>query len=192
MKILGILVILTGILVGHISAAVIKEPLSQLYPTPTITPSPTPFIRGTPTKLVIPTINLETTVESVGLDSEGRMDIPKQINNVAWYSPGVKPGELGSAVINGHVDTPQGKPAVFANIENLKIDDTIKVEYTSGESQTFVVTDVQSYSLETMPLEAIFNKKDGSYLNLITCDGEWNRSKKTYSHRLVVFAKKTN
>jgi hypothetical protein len=37
----------------------------------------------------------------------------------------------------------------------------------------------------------VFASNDGgAHLNLITCAGEWNKGKKSYSERLVVFADK--
>jgi hypothetical protein len=51
------------------------------------------------------------------------------------------------------------------------------------------VRETRTYKQDERPDE-IFNKTDGSHLNLITCSGIWDNAKKRYSHRLVVFADK--
>src|SRR5438128_2185263 len=68
---------------------------------------------SSPTTIRIPAIHINARVESVGLDSEGHMAVPKVPANVAWYNLGPKPGEDGNAVIDGHIDTITGEPAVF-------------------------------------------------------------------------------
>src|SRR5688500_6975589 len=46
-----------------------------------------------PVSFSIPSLGIEdASVESVGLDKENKMDIPKKDENVAWYNLGVKPG----------------------------------------------------------------------------------------------------
>ena len=57
---------------------------------------------GIPTRLRIPKINVDTVVESVGLTLDDAMDVPKNYKHTAWYNGGPRPGQIGSAVINGH------------------------------------------------------------------------------------------
>src|SRR3982074_2524002 len=61
--------------------------------------------RPVPMKLQIPSISVDSPVEQVGVDKSGNMDVPKQLADVAWYSPGVVPGQPGDAVIAGHKDS---------------------------------------------------------------------------------------
>lgn len=145
---------------------------------------------GNPIILSIPKFNVTATIESVGLDSKNRMDIPKNFNNVAWYSLGFQPGEKGSAVIDGHVDTPTGAPAVFAQIATLQQGDSITVQDSYNKTHSFTVIKVVTYPYDTLPLQMIFNSTDKPRLNLITCAGKWDRIAKNYSERTVVFAEK--
>jgi len=41
-----------------------------------------------PVRLQIPTLTIDAVIEAVGRDTNGAMDIPKQVDNVAWYAPG--------------------------------------------------------------------------------------------------------
>ncbi len=141
-----------------------------------------------PTKLSIPKLGVTADVESVGMDSQGRMDIPKDDFDVAWYHLGYKPGTMGSAVIDGHFDRASGAPAVFYNLNKLKSGDKILVSDNAGHTLTFVVTDQELYPFNDFPLQKVFNSTDQPRLNLITCDGVWNSSAHNYSQRLVIYA----
>ncbi len=90
---------------------VMQGSVSYLKPSPEI---------AIPVKLVIPKLKIDVMVESVGLDDKGRMDVPKGVTNVAWYSLGVKPGQAGNSVIDGHFDQPDGSPSVFFKLNQTK------------------------------------------------------------------------
>lgn len=161
---------------------------SALSAAPSPTPRPIPQEQiAEPQNLSIPKINVSAAVESVGQDSEGKMDVPKDVFNVGWYSLGTKPGEKGSAVMAGHLDTVTGAPAVFYYINQLIAGDIVIVTDKNGKDLTFEVTNVQSYQYDQAPLQEIFASNDKPRLNLITCAGAWNVGNRNYSNRLVVY-----
>jgi sortase (surface protein transpeptidase) len=143
---------------------------------------------GTPSRIQIPKLGVDTTVEQVGMDANGNMDVPKDPDNVAWYRLGYKIGGNGSAVIAAHFDKPSGAPAVFYHLSSLQPGDAIKVSDESGNTLTYRVTESTAYPYDNFPLQKVFNSSGTPTLNLITCDGTWDRTKKTYSNRLVVFS----
>jgi LPXTG-site transpeptidase (sortase) family protein len=142
-----------------------------------------------PQRLVIPSLNIGSSVEIVGKDSSGRMDVPKEDVNVAWWKYGPIPGEVGNAVIAGHFDTKTGEPAIFYDLGNLKVGDEIMTIHENGKSRTFEVYKVEKFKDNEFPLELVFGENEGKNLNLITCAGEFNSLNKNYSDRLVVFAR---
>lgn len=144
---------------------------------------------GLPSELSIPKLGINTSIESVGMDTEGKMDVPKNDDDVAWYNLGYKPGDKGSAVIAGHYDKVTGAPAVFYNISNLTSGDTIVVTDYQDKEYTFMVTHTETYPFDALPLQAIFNTQGTSTLNLITCEGKFNQTSSNYSHRTVVYSK---
>lgn len=154
--------------------------------------TPTPLNKnqiGIPGVISIPSLGVTAKIESVKRDKLGRMDIPKSYNNAGWYSLGPKPGEAGSAVIDGHVDTPQGNPSIFANIDELQPGDEIIIQDSSGKNRIFTVARGVNYPLSNIPLEYIFDTNTSEKrLNLITCSGRWDKSKKMYTERYVVYA----
>ena len=158
---------------------------------PTTTPTPASTV-SIPRTISIPAIGINTAVETVAMDAQGRMDVPRDVNDTAWYSLGARPGEKGSAVIDGHLDTVTGAPAVFWNLKKLQTGDTISVTDMKGQTYTFTITKVINYPYDQVPLQQIFATNDKPRLNLITCGGTWNRAAHNYQERTVVYAEMTN
>lgn len=144
-----------------------------------------------PVQIQIPKINVAATLESVGLTSDGAVDVPKTPANAAWFNMGPRPGEKGSAVIVGHYGRwKNGEGSVFDNINTLKQGDKLYVKDAKGTTITFIVKETKKYDPDATAVD-VFHSSDGkSHLNLITCEGTWNKISKSYSKRLVVFADK--
>lgn len=141
-----------------------------------------------PKSLVIPSLEVSVDVEHVGKDSEGRMDIPQDPLNTAWYELGALPGEKGNAVIAGHYDTPTGDPSIFYDLASLQEGDEIVSVDEEGNEYVFKVTDIVTYDNDEFPLREVFGSHDKARLNLITCAGEFDRELKDYSERTVVYS----
>ena len=145
---------------------------------------------GFPIRLKIPEINVDATIEYVGLTQNGGIGVPKGPINVAWFKLGPKPGEKGVAVIDGHSGWKDGIPAVFDNLYKLRKGDKIYVENKEGNTVTFVVNEIKEFNPKA-DASSVFISNDGlSHLNLITCGGSWDEVNKTHTARLVVFADK--
>lgn len=145
---------------------------------------------GFPVRLVIPAINVNANITRVGISSNGDMEVPSNIMDVGWFELGPRPGEKGSAVMAGHLNGKNGEAGVFAELYKLRKGDKLYVEYDKGPSTTFIVQEARAY--DPGYADEVFTQSDNSYLNLITCDGIWSKSKKSYNKRLVVFAGITN
>jgi sortase (surface protein transpeptidase) len=157
--------------------------------TASVSPSFTSSDPGIPQTISIPKINLHADVESVAMDSQGRMGVPTNPDDTAWYSPGFRPGMKGSAVIDGHLDRVTGAPAAFWNLNQLIVGDNIIVSEDNGHTYTFAVNDIEKYPYNQFPLSQVFGDADVPMLNLITCNGVWDKNSKNYSNRLVVYSK---
>lgn len=143
---------------------------------------------GVPVRIRIPSIAVDAEIESVTLTKDGAMGVPKEPLNAAWFSLGPRPGETGSATIDGHVDWTHGTRAVFADLRKLKTGDTITVQDEKGADVSFVVRGSRKYDAAADATEAFVSNDDKSHLNIITCDGAWDKNAKQYTQRLVVFA----
>ncbi len=155
-------------------------------------PATTQIGPGLPVRLIIPSINVDAPIIYVGLAPDGSVDVPKGPDQVAWFQFGPRPGAKGSAVITGHYGPwRNGANSVFDNLYKLKQGDKIYVKDDKGISLTFTVRDSHIYNPnESVP--EVFSKDDGTYLNLITCHGDWLANQKTYTKRLVVFTDATS
>ena len=141
---------------------------------------------GLPVRLKIPSINVDAAIEYVGLTSKREMEVPINTVDVGWFDLGPRPGEKGSAVMAGHFNGRNGEAGVFANLYKLKQGDKLYTEDSKGMSTAFVVRESRTY--DSGYADDVFSRSDGTYLNLITCDGVWDGVKKSYNKRLVVFA----
>lgn len=169
-----------------------EKPTTQMASTTT---SPSPFADTiikdersgiVPSTIEIPAIDVSTSIEAVGLKENGEMAVTESFETTAWYQGGYKPGEPGNAVIGGHVDSRNG-PAVFYKLNKLSKGDEIIVKNKEGEQRTFVVMEKKEYPWDDAPLKSIFGYSHASSLNLITCTGDFDRSARNYSKRLVVY-----
>lgn len=162
---------------------------SSSAPTTSPTPPPPPPAPTPYGKIAIPSIGVSAHIEAVGVDTKGNMGVPKDARNVAWYTGGVKPGEIGNAVIAGHLDTASGRAAVFFRLKQLRPGDTIHVDQPDGTSPKFVIDRVQTVPVtDAAAFQSVFGTSERAQLVLITCAGKWNQQARTYADRLLVFA----
>lgn len=143
-----------------------------------------------PTRLRIPKIGVNSVIEYMSLTIDGVMDVPKGPDHVGWFAPGTHPGDAGSAVMAGHYGWKNGIPAVFDDLNALRKGDLLYVDDGKGQTVMFVVRESRTYSSTDDASEVFRSSDGGSHLNLITCQGVWNKTRKSYSERLVVFAEK--
>lgn len=171
-------------------AIVAEDTPTGFADTALVPPTPTPEADtppiAEPVQLEIPRLGSAASVEYVGLDDQRRMDVPKDAANVAWYKFGARPGEVGNAVLAGHLDSETG-PAVFYDLESLEPGNTIFVTDSAGARHEFRVTDKQTYAHDKFPMDEVFGASDKRRLNLITCEGQFDAAAKNYSHRTVVY-----
>lgn len=144
-------------------------------------------IQGLPVRLKIPTIGVDSAIEDAYITPDGRMEVPLGSVNVAWFALGPHPGQEGSAVIGGHFGIKDNVPFVFYKLNELKVGDMVYVEDDTGKNIAFVVRSFQSFNRDD-DATTVFTSEDGlAHLNLVTCEGIWNKVNDTYPQRLVVF-----
>jgi hypothetical protein len=175
-------------------------PSAQIKPTATAAlpaPTDTPAVQyPLPIRITSPAANINGSVIPVGVDSTGAMAAPEGPNSDPvwfegfWWQYGVKPGQVGNAVIAGHLDRKDGSPALFWGLRRLKVGDSVYVRTEMGTQLHFVVTKVQTFynptgGADDPIIQQIFGPATTPNLNLITCTGDWTG--KEYTKKLVVF-----
>ncbi len=142
-------------------------------------------------QLIIPLIEVNAPLEAVGIASDGSMALPTQHpwDDVGWYAYGPYPGEVGSAVLAGHLNRPDGSSAVFWKLRLLHRGNIVIIKERSGRIMRFSVLDLQVYTLTQAPKQRIFGQRGGAFLNLITCAGVWQPALHQTNQRLIVYTK---
>jgi hypothetical protein len=144
---------------------------------------------GIPLRLAIPAIGVDAAIEAVGVDSTNTMETPEDPWSTGWYSLGARPGQIGNAVIAGHVDYAGIGPVVFWRLSSVTPGMEIWVTADDGARWRFVVQSVESFLVDQFPGERVFGPTKDTYINLISCVGDFDRATASYNKRIVVFAK---
>ena len=150
-----------------------------------------PMLPGSaPVGLDIPRIGVRAdTIVELGLASDGTIEVPQDASAPGWFAPGPSPGQLGPAIIAGHVDSTSG-PAVFYRRGELGRGDRVKVTREDGSVATFAVDKVKTYEKNEFPTRAVYGTTNRAELCLITCSGEYD-SETGYLSNTVAYASLT-
>ena len=146
--------------------------------------------RSLPVSVDIPAIGVDSKLLHLGLNSDGTIQVPSletSSDEAAWYKYSATPGQIGSSVIEGHVDSYQGA-AVFFRLGALRPGDTVNVTLADGVTAIFRVTGVREYLKSRFPAKAIYGATDFAALRLITCGGVFDYATGHYLSSTVVFA----
>lgn len=140
-------------------------------PSPDFGPS---MSGSTPVGLTIPRIGVRADkIVDLGLADDGTIEVPQDASAPGWFTPGPSPGQLGPAVIAGHVDSATG-PAVFYRLGELRPGDRVQVARADGSTADFRVDKVETYEKESFPTRAVYGTTHNAELRLITCSGEYD------------------
>lgn len=145
-----------------------------------------------PVRLQIPRLGLDRRLLKLGLTKDGELQVPEmsQANLPGWYRYSPPPGDVGPAVIAGHVDSMKG-PAVFYELRELQEGDTIRVRRNDGVVAVFTVTRIQLFPKAHFPTKLVYGAIRRPGLRLITCGGVYDRAHGGYQGNTIVFAKLT-
>ena len=146
--------------------------------------------RSVPVAVRIPAIGVDSKLLRLGLNADGTVQVPSirtSAGRAAWYKYSATPGQIGSSVIEGHVDSQRG-PAVFFRLGALRRGDAIDVRLANGVTAVFRVTGVREYSKSRFPSKAIYGAAKFAALRLITCGGAFDYATGHYLSSTVVFA----
>ena len=142
-----------------------------------------------PIHLIIDAITVNNPIINVGLEEDGAMEIPEDIFELGWYELGVRPGELGSAVIAGHVDSREQGMGAFFDLRFLREGDSIITLHEEGEQLSWTVYLTEQYNKPDMPMEELFRQGGTTKeLVLITCGGQFDPTARSYEDNFVVYA----
>jgi hypothetical protein len=141
-----------------------------------------------PVRVGVPSVGVDAAVSPVRLDGSGVLTPPADTATAGWFAPGPAPGEVGPAVLAGHVDSTAG-PGAFFRIGSAAVGDPILVTRADGTALRFVVTRVARYPKTAFPTAEVYGATADAELRLITCGGRFDRAQRSYVDDVVVFAR---
>jgi Sortase domain len=140
-----------------------------------------------PRSIRIPAIGVRARVIPLALNPDGTMQTPRDFSVTGWYKPWREPGERGSAVITGHVDSVDG-PAVFYRLRDLRRGNIIRVGRADGSVVRFRVEGLERWPKAEFPTRRVFRPTRISTLRLVTCSGNFDASTGHYVDNTIVYA----
>jgi hypothetical protein len=140
-----------------------------------------------PRSIRIPAIGVRAPVIPLGRGADGTMQTPRDFSVTGWYKPWREPGERGSAVITGHVDSVNG-PAVFYRLRDLRRGNIIRVGRADGSVVRFRVEGLERWPKADFPTHRVFGPTRISTLRLVTCSGNFDASTGHYVDNTIVYA----
>lgn len=161
--------------------------LNMSPPALPLNEQPNGLFRSAPTQISIPAINLKSSFVGLRQNQDGTLAVPKRSDVAGWYEFGPAPGEVGPAVIVGHVDSWRG-PAIFYRLSELQPGQLIIINRTDGQRVTFKVDKVAEFDQQNFPTNEVYGNINHAGLRLITCSGNYSVLSGRYSNNTVVFA----
>lgn len=142
-----------------------------------------------PSWVDIPSIAARSSLIGLGLNPDKSIQVPPvdQPQQAGWYKFGPPPGQVGPAVILGHIDGDH-QEGIFWKLHELKPGDKVLVGQQDGHTLTFTVTKVDSVAKDSFPTDAVYGNTSDPELRLITCGGAFDASTGHYLDNFIVYA----
>lgn len=150
-------------------------------------PAPFTMDASAPVSIKARTVDITSSLGRVALNKDGTIEVPTDPARAAWYRLGPTPGQLGPAVIVGHLDSRVG-PAVFYRLSSLRPGQIIDVTRSDKKVAHFRIDAINTYRRDKFPTKTVYGPIDYAGLRLITCGGVYDKKTKAYASNVVVFA----
>jgi len=140
-----------------------------------------------PVELTIPAIGVHTALEELGRTQQGTLQVPDSTTIAGWYTGSPRPGEIGSSIIAGHIDSTSG-PGVFFRLRMLRPGELVYVRRADTALVVFRVTGEHMYPKNGFPTGRVYGPVPDAELRLITCGGVFDPTTLSYLQNVVVYA----
>jgi sortase (surface protein transpeptidase) len=141
-----------------------------------------------PVRIEIPRIKVASPLDRLGRAADRTVEVPTRWERAGWYADGTRPGDPGSAVILGHVDSRRDGPAVFYRLRELGRGDQITVVRADGSTVHFTVERTEQYPKSRFPTDDVYYPTLTPRLRLVTCGGGFDPETGSYRSNVIVFA----
>lgn len=181
-----LLALFASVLLAGCGTGPTTPPTPPAPPAPAVsTPAP-----AAPAWVELPSIGARSSLVQLGLNPDHTVEVPPvdQPLQAGWYKYSPAPGQLGPAVILGHIDGNHQK-GIFWRLHELKPGDQVRIGEPGGSTLTFAVTKVDQVAKSSFPTEAVYGDTTGPELRLITCGGAFDAADHNYVDNIIVYAK---
>jgi sortase family protein len=143
---------------------------------------------------VVPPVRLQLAgvdapLDPVGVEPDGAMTLPEDVDRVGWYRFGPAPGDdEGTAVLAGHVDDAEQGLGALAPLREAEVGDEVRVTDAAGAVTGWRVVSRELIEKRAVPLDALFQRTGPPRLVLLTCGGEFQPELRSYTDNVVVVA----
>ena len=145
--------------------------------------------KSAPLSIDSPKIDVQSTLLSLGFGRHRGIQLPPVSTpmQAGWFSGGPVPGEIGPAVIFGHVagDHQEG---IFSRLDELVPGDLVLIKRQDGSTATFRVTHIEELSKGSFPIDAVHGDTTDAELRLVTCGPSFDQMSHSYRNNIIVFA----
>ena len=148
--------------------------------------------RAVPVHVDIPRVGIHADVIQVGLTEAKAIGVPPldQALKAGWYSAGAAPGQVGAAVLDGHVDSreiPEPHQGAFYALGAVSPGDTVDVTRADHMVAEYLVDYVETADKAKFPTARVYGAVPYAGLRLITCGGDFNYQAHSYVDNIIVY-----
>jgi len=146
-----------------------------------------------PGTVTIPSIGVSSNLLQLGKQANGEVETPpgEPGSPAGWYKNSPTPGQNGSAIILGHVNSTKGPVGVFYRLHELTPGQTFSVTRADRTEAIFTVDKVDTYRKANFPTVDVYKNADRPEIRLITCGG-YDPATGEYLDNTVVYAHLTS
>jgi sortase (surface protein transpeptidase) len=144
----------------------------------------------TPVAISIPAIGVHHALLSLGQNPDGTLQVPpmSEVSAPGWDRNSPTPGQVGPAIILGHIDGTTGAEGVFYALGALRPGDTVSVTRSDATVAVFRIDGVNKYPKDAFPTLTVYGNTTNPQLRLITCGGPFDRATQHYLDNTVAYA----
>ncbi|MCY3887319.1 MAG: class F sortase [Chloroflexi bacterium] len=147
----------------------------------------------TPYEILIPRAKIRASVVGLGLAPNGAMGAPDNPDVVGWWADGVRPGQAGNLLLDGHVDYTdihgQKGPGVAWLVREIAAGDVIVIQDAEARAAyIYRVTESLAVAVDDPTALRFLRPTEAATLTFVTCEGSFDRASLSYADRRVVRA----
>ncbi|WAC66480.1 sortase [Agrococcus sp. SL85] len=157
--------------------------------SPSAEPSAATLPASRPTQVSIERVGLDTPLIETGMRADGSLEVPpgEEGSPASWYDGSPTPGERGTSVLLGHVDSLTDESGAFFELHDAQPGDVIDVLREDGTTASFEIYRVDTFEKDDFPTREVYFPASGAELRLITCD-DLGQGDGTFPNNFIAFA----